>query len=467
MNFTKLLLFSFITTATIFGQSFPAIKIASNAQLPDITTSRDGKVFIGWVQNDSSFTASSGFYTCFDSSANCLIQASNVADLCTAPPSIIPGPNNFLLLWAYYFMEPYPSGCLKNPDGSSIDCHSLGEGYTPQGFLSGDSTYIFAIPLYYAGVQASSYSNGKWQDNVDSLISETISQPAKVNFCPAKNSRVLVWRDGKSPQFNIYARRFSEQNMPISDKFSIVRDTSISEIYSFEAAATPDGSTLISWSGKKNGLWSIFRTLILNSDSLITTTITAADADVAAGSSVAIACNDEGESVIAFEGKNISYLQRFNSQGAAIGSFIPLMKEAGTAFYPAVALWHDKIHAVWTEYASAKNSVWYQVFDFNNPFNAVDNSSDKNNLTRFELSQNYPNPFNPTTTIQYTVTAYGSVNVAVYNVLGKKVATLVNEVKTPGTYSVNFNATDLPSGIYFYKIVSGSFSSTRKMMLVK
>jgi len=79
----------------------------------------------------------------------------------------------------------------------------------------------------------------------------------------------------------------------------------------------------------------------------------------------------------------------------------------------------------------------------------------------------YPNPFNPTATIEYQIPKDGLVNLVVYNTLGQVVAELVNEHQSVGKYSVQFNASNLPSGIYFYKIESGSFSKSMKMLLLK
>jgi hypothetical protein len=87
--------------------------------------------------------------------------------------------------------------------------------------------------------------------------------------------------------------------------------------------------------------------------------------------------------------------------------------------------------------------------------------------TSYELSQNYPNPFNPTTTISYSILNDDVVTLKVFNALGQKVTTLVNEFQQSGKYSVNFDASGLPSGVYFYEIQSGSFSAVQKMMLLK
>lgn len=86
---------------------------------------------------------------------------------------------------------------------------------------------------------------------------------------------------------------------------------------------------------------------------------------------------------------------------------------------------------------------------------------------KFELSQNYPNPFNPSTQINFDIPTDSKVNIKLFDMSGKEVITLVNEFKTSGYYTVNFNAAGLSSGVYFYSIAADNFSATKKMMLVK
>ncbi|HSW56320.1 MAG TPA: T9SS type A sorting domain-containing protein [Ignavibacteriaceae bacterium] len=87
--------------------------------------------------------------------------------------------------------------------------------------------------------------------------------------------------------------------------------------------------------------------------------------------------------------------------------------------------------------------------------------------TEYSLMQNYPNPFNPTTTISYSIPKNGLVMLKVYDILGTEVAELANEVKEAGNYSITFNALELPSGIYFYTLSSGNFTTTKKLILLK
>ena len=92
---------------------------------------------------------------------------------------------------------------------------------------------------------------------------------------------------------------------------------------------------------------------------------------------------------------------------------------------------------------------------------------EKYNVTEYDLFQNYPNPFNPSTTIRYQIPEDGLVTLKIYDILGREVKTLVNEVKTKGRYEVTFDASSLASGLYIYEITSGSYKASKKMTLIK
>lgn len=86
---------------------------------------------------------------------------------------------------------------------------------------------------------------------------------------------------------------------------------------------------------------------------------------------------------------------------------------------------------------------------------------------KYELSQNYPNPFNPSTSIRFSLAESSFINLTIFNSLDEKIEELVNEVKEPGIHTTEFNAKDLPSGTYIYRLQASNFTQIKKMILVK
>lgn len=133
----------------------------------------------------------------------------------------------------------------------------------------------------------------------------------------------------------------------------------------------------------------------------------------------------------------------------------------------------DGVHLAWCGTFNGEQDVYYGRINTS----VIVGVKDKEDHApfKFELAQNYPNPFNPTTTIEYTIPEVGdeylrpqqSIKLIVYDILGREVATLVNQNLLPGNYEVDFNAEKLSSGIYFYKLSSGSFVETKKMILLR
>ena len=112
-------------------------------------------------------------------------------------------------------------------------------------------------------------------------------------------------------------------------------------------------------------------------------------------------------------------------------------------------------------------SGYEEQFCVNHIFNDIASVEEETVIQDYNLFQNYPNPFNPSTAIKYEILERSLVSIIVYDVLGNEIAKLVNEEKFTGSYEVEFNATDLPSGVYIYKIHAGTFFSTKKMILLK
>ncbi len=117
---------------------------------------------------------------------------------------------------------------------------------------------------------------------------------------------------------------------------------------------------------------------------------------------------------------------------------------------------------------SNDSSDWSTPWKFKDTTIISGIEQDKNiTLTKFGICQNYPNPFNPSTNIKFDIPKELNVKITVYNILGKEVAIILNKELRTGSYEVNFDANNLASGIYFYRIQAGDFISVKKMILIK
>ncbi len=148
-------------------------------------------------------------------------------------------------------------------------------------------------------------------------------------------------------------------------------------------------------------------------------------------------------------------------------------------------MWHpqviyDDIHKPYLtghlKYISGHKNIWYANLGIVYLYHMIQSGNSapvdaiegvKPVAASFQLLQNYPNPFNPTTNIEYRIANAGDVSLKVYDILGREVITLVNKVEQPGSYSVTFDARDLPSGVYFYRLETGTYHKSRKLLLLK
>lgn len=163
----------------------------------------------------------------------------------------------------------------------------------------------------------------------------------------------------------------------------------------------------------------------------------------------------------------------YNSNGTAVGStandpYYDWMMGGGNK--TEINLTNPGVYYVRLHSGAQYSTVPYKIlFEFSPSATDIEEENDSQIPDVFSLSQNYPNPVNPTTTITYTIPAgeQHAVSLQVFDILGREIATLVNGYKSPGTYKVYFNANNLPSGIYYYKLIAGNFVETKKMMLLK
>jgi hypothetical protein len=226
---------------------------------------------------------------------------------------------------------------------------------------------------------------------------------------------LLVWSGGSTVETGkVYLRKYDKQAAPIGN-IQIVSDVICGYYPEARIAMDSDGKYIVVWESKATGRWRIMG-------------------------------------------------QRYLADGSRFGLnfMISSASDAVDHFLPGVSLQDGRVCIIW--------DAGPQILGVTAGFDKLTNVVSADEIIEpksFALSQNYPNPFNPSTTITFDLPGFAFVSLKVYDVLGREVARLVNETKTPGGHSVKWDASDFPSGIYFARLEAAGRLLTRKMCLVK
>ncbi len=362
----------------------------------------------------------------------------------------------------------------------------IAAGYSYKGSLSNGDTYVFALARY----------------NVDGSLDNTFGTKGIVTTAalPSANSpeedeihSLAVQSDGKiivsgySYGGFALARYNSDGSLDNTFGTNGIVITSISgEDYDNSVALQSDGKIVTAGTSYLNSQYE-FTLARYNSNGtldnsfgtkgVVATAVGSSDDDIHS-----IAIQSDGKIVAAGHSENTSQqylfaLARYDTDGSLDKTF----GTDGIVTTAVAGLGDDKAYSVAIQSdgkivaagASLYNN-FYDLYGFavvrytgssGSALNAVSATADVQKT--YALYQNYPNPFNPSTAISYQLSANGFVTLKIYDILGREVATLVNERQAAGTHSVTFNASDLPSGVYFYTVRSKGTSMTKKMVLLK
>jgi hypothetical protein len=169
------------------------------------------------------------------------------------------------------------------------------------------------------------------------------------------------------------------------------------------------------------------------------------------------------------DGNSEIYYKLSTNGGVSWGTDIRLTNDPGTSLYPFIVISNSVLHVIWADNRDGNYEIYYKRNPTGNPIGIVPINSEI--PSEFELFQNYPNPFNPTTNVQFSIINVQYVTLKLFDILGKEVATLINEKLQPGTYEVTFDGSNLASGIYFYRIEANgnnqNYIKTMKALLIK
>ena len=173
---------------------------------------------------------------------------------------------------------------------------------------------------------------------------------------------------------------------------------------------------------------------------------------------------------------DVPYFRRFDTSDMSIGSSYLVTSQFASSdkIYTDIKLFRNKVFSVWIDSRNGNFDIYCNIRSFSNPDTTVKINYTSNIIpSDFQLFQNYPNPFNPKTVIKYKLAAGSFASLKVFDLLGKEVAVLVNEKQNAGSYSVEWDASSLPSGAYIYKMSITSdngkevFTDRKKLVLVK
>lgn len=165
------------------------------------------------------------------------------------------------------------------------------------------------------------------------------------------------------------------------------------------------------------------------------------------------------------DGNDEIYYKLSADGGSTFAPAIRLTNNNDVSVYPCNAISEASVHVVWRDFREGNWEVFYKR-NLGGNLTPVNNNGGQI-PTKFILSQNYPNPFNPFTSIEYSIPLPSFVKLAVYDISGREIEILVNQVLNIGNYRAAFDASQYSTGVYIYKLTAGKFTETKKMMLIK
>ncbi len=478
--------------------------LSSSETDPTLAVLKDGSFIIVWT--DTRNRNYKTYFQRYDAKGNPLGANVNNEDLETQYyPKIAPlKDGNFVLVWREYSRNIYNQ------------YEVLGQKYYKTGEKLGDTFIISSIDrkgnVSYPDV--CSNSNGEfvvtWQKGNGAIYSivakkfDNDGNTIKNDFLVTddttsyKNSPkvgidslgnfAITYYSYKNNNYDIFLQRYDSSGVELDSAIVVNDDKTHSTQYYPDISVNPAGDCIVTWYDYRtpNGVYFQKYKNIGSTDSFEKVDSNMAVADYAISiCSPTVSLQNNGEFAISWTEWNGSSTSAFNNLKFRIYNSVlaPLtdvmnatISQERNQINQDIVFKGNKVFNVWQDNHEhgVGYDIWANVYNFSNLATGIKDK--KNNApTTFTLSQNYPNPFNPTTTIQYTVPSavkghslsLQQVELKVYDILGREVATLVNQRQNPGQYKVTFNAGNLASGAYFYRLRTGDFVQVKKMLLLK
>ena len=485
-----------------WGNNGVPISIASGDQsMPKITSDGSGGAIITWTDYRNGDYAD--IYAQSINSSGAIQWTTNGAAICNAgnmqwnPYLVNDGQGGAIIVWQdardgaldIYAQRINSSGVVLWTVDGVVICNAANKQEYPAIASDGEGGAIitwqdkrsgndYDLDLYAQRIN----SNGivQWASNGISICNLTGNQVYPTIITNNTGEIIITWIDVRNGiDADIYAQRITISGEVLWTENGVAICTATG-LQQFPVLVSDGyGGAIITWQDYRMGNYDIY-TQRINVSGAVQWTDNGVPLSVLpeAQMNAAIVSDDEGGAIITWRDyRDISgsdiYSQHINSNGIVqwTENGLAISTAINDQFNPSITTdGADGAIITWWDYRNGATSDLYaQQVSYNGQLGVITEVTDKilDIPNSFDLEQNYPNPFNPSATIRYSIPNPSTVIIKVYDLLGKEIETLVNEEKLTGTYELSWDASNLPSGVYFYRLLAGSFIETKKMILLK
>lgn len=337
--------------------------------------------------------------------------------------------------------------------------------------VSGQFVHVAVSALTEIYYVRSTDGGQSWNNKVKLTLDTNIVNRGPISIAASGSNVHTVWRDDRNGNGNgeIYYKRSSDNGASWGPDIRLTVDSLMSQ---FPTLAV-NGSTIhVVWEDFRDdvlGGWEIYYKRSL--DGGTTWEPDRRFTENGSGSSdPTIAVSDSNVYLIWNDGEMGPGLHyNFSTDNGTSWNNHNLITENAMPFFPSIAVSGSTVHVVWFDIRFIGLGVPEEIYYKHNPTGSITEVNSPVDLlpNTFALFQNYPNPFNPSTKISWQSPVGNWQTLKIYDVLGKEIATLIDELKPAGRYEIDFDASALSSGVYLYRLTAGSFTETKKFILVK
>lgn len=487
----------------VFGQIRPNFVLVPKGVTPQIAIDAQGNMHVVTENLAEGLISEGAFYGLFDSLGYEIVAPKMISNTnSTQTPRLAIGRNHVIVVWRWVtvYGGGFIHGKLLSMTGDVISqtldfgedcCPSRG---SPDVAFLNDTTYIVVwsgegplTPTNTEGIYGQiATTSGRFigsnmvlndhdAQDLDTFLVRVLSNPGSGRF-------VVIWIDDYLGGYGVFARFINNDGTAQGSSFRVSEDPEILWVTDLSAAMDSVGNISVVWSFIRKDTTRQIRWRRFNADGTPLGNSLRVDSDTDPGTAfrpVDIAIDAEGKCVIVWRhhvyGKSKIYAQRFLEHGTPYGNAfrISTKQPIHDQTEPSVVLFRNRIYTAWRTVHPTEPIFITEanILDFENPTVAINNQAEQN-PGDFQLSQNYPNPFNSATTITFKIPHLSHVRLAIYDLSGKRVMTLVNRELMPGIHRAqwhgkNRKGVDASSGVYLCTLNINGFEMTRKILLVK